>query len=142
MNKFLRFILYGVLILAVAALPVLMLFTMQDSGYFTTPTLPVSEKAILAEERTPEPTAEIQPVSLFVTADVLERREKPDTGRNMGYWVRGDEIVVLDACSSPAGDVWFEFQMPVSGDTGWSAAQYQGRQFVKPIPSYLENCNE
>lgn len=142
MNKFLRFMLYGVLILAVGALPVLMLFTMQDSGYFTTPTLPVSEKAILAEEKTPEPTVESLPVSVLVTADVLERREKPDTGRNLGYWVRGDEIQVLRVCSNLAGDVWFAFDLPVSGDTGWSAAKYQGRQFVKQIPSSLEKCDE
>jgi len=71
-----------------------------------------------------------------VTTSTLEKRSWAGGGENMGYWQEGDVITVSWLCVNDAGDVWIAF------GGGWSAARYQGREFVSPLPVVTEVCDE
>ncbi len=137
MRKFLKVLGLLCVILAVFGLLALMQYALSVENAPLSAPAPVSKSLILAT-----PTADPDPAPrLLVIAEVLEKRTEPDTGRNIGYWVRGDEVEYIDGCVSRTGDVWVRFAEPVSeSDTGWSAALYNLRPLMQPVPNFEEVC--
>lgn len=147
MKRFLMILAYMCLAILLIGMPYGMFRAMGESGYLDTGSpssvllanipsvLPPSPQNTISGTAT-EPKIIGGELRVTVIASTLEKREKAGGGGNKGYWLAGDKILVALACGSQSGDVWIAFA------GGWSAAKYQGREFVSPLPVVTEVCDE
>ncbi len=139
------------MVAVVIGLPVGMFLAMGKSGYLDTGDTGKADEVILAgvsaENAHVDPFLSVSTLAtsisfqgdggqFVVIASILEKRSHAGGGEGQGYWLEGDVITVSWACMNEAGDVWIAFA------GGWSAARYQGREFVSPLPVVTEVCGE